>query len=221
MNDLMGKLQDKLIRDRSDDTDSFTAIIYIYDVLLFSYGLDEDEISDHFDDHKQEKCHREDKLRRGKRHLPGVHLDRIALHWETHICLKNLLVIESVPEELINRLLLLCTHRYSEVRIAAQDLLIKVIDRLGPISHNLVLPYLVECLAQEEEGQGDASKQEDREEAESRLKGALYIIYSEKHMFFYSWEAVSKLWPALVTAQQSDKQSKIPSLSLKKNTFSV
>ena len=73
---LMGRLQDKLIQDRSDDTDSFSGIIYIYDVLLFSYDLDEDEIGDHIDDHKREKLHREDKLVRGKRHLPGVHLDR-------------------------------------------------------------------------------------------------------------------------------------------------
>ena len=39
------------------------------------------------------------------------------------------------------------------------------------------------------------------------LKGALYLINSEKHMFFYSWEAASQVWPALVTAMHSDKQS--------------
>ena len=211
MNDLMGRLQEKLIRNRSDDTDSFLCVIYIYDVLLFSHGLDEDEIGDHIDDHKREKVHREDKLRRGKKHLPGVHLDRIALHWETHVWLKNLLVMETVPDELVNKLLLLCTYRYSEVRVAAQELLIKVLARVGSCSHKQVLPYLVECLGQDVNAikAGDTSmEQEAKEEAESRLKGALYIIYSEKHMFFYSWEAVSKLWPALVTAQQSDKQSK-------------
>ena len=53
---------------------------------------------------------------------------------------------------------------------------------------------------------GDTSVEQDeaRQEVESRLKGALYIIYSEKHMFFYTWESVSKL----VTAQESDKQSR-------------
>ena len=214
MNDLMGRLQDKLIQDRSEDTDSFSSIIYIYDVLLFSYGLDEDEIGDHIDDHKREKLHREDRLVRGKRHLPGVHLDRIALHWETHVWLKNLLVMETVPDQMVPRLLLLCTHRYSEVRVAAQELLIKVLARLGQRSHKLVLPYLVECLGQDvseiKAGDSSVEAEEAREEVESRLKGALYIIYSEKHMFFYSWESVSKLWPALVTAQQSDKQSRFP-----------
>ena len=50
---------------------------------------------------------------------------RIALHWETHVWLKNLLVMETVPDQMVTRLLLLCTHRYSEVRVAAQELLIK------------------------------------------------------------------------------------------------
>ena len=112
---------------------------------------------------------REDKLVRGKRHLPGVHLDRIALHWETHVLLKNLPVM-------VNRLLLLCTQNVTVVKA----------------------------------GDTGVEQEEAGEEVESRLKGALYIIYSEKHMFFYSWESVSKLWPALVTAQQSDKQSRFP-----------
>ena len=65
----------------------------------------------------------------------------------------------------------------------------------------LVLPRLVACLTNTQH------HHQDSEEVESRLKGALYIIYAEKHLFFYSWEAASMLWPALVTAQQSDKQS--------------
>ena len=68
---------------------------------------------------------------------------RIALHWETHVWLKNLLVMETVPDQMVTRLLLLCTHRYSEVRVAAKELLIKVLARLGQRSHKLVLPYLV------------------------------------------------------------------------------
>jgi hypothetical protein len=39
------------------------------------------------------------------------------------------------------------------------------------------------------------------------FKAALYIVNSEKLMFFYSWEAAAQLWPALASAQHSDKQS--------------
>ena len=201
---LMCGLQDKLINDRSDDADSFSGIIYIYDVLLFTYAFDEDELGDHIDEHKREKVHRQDRLHRNKKHLPGVHLDRVALQWETQLWLKNLLLMETLPADLMSHVMTLCTHRYSEVRIAAQDLMLKIIARLGKVSHPMILPQLLDCLRSQGHTGDDSF---DIEETESRLKGALYLIYSEKHMFFYSWESASQLWPALVTAQQSDKQS--------------
>ena len=210
---LMSSVQNKLIADRSDDTDSFTGIIYVYDVLLFSYGLDEDDIGDHIEDHKREKLHRENRLVRSKKHMPGVHIDRVCLQWETHLWLKNLLCLETLPRALLNQVLELCTHLYSEVRMAAQELLLKITARLGVASHNLVVPYLVQCLQN--------TNNTDTEEAESRLKGALYIIYSEKHMFF-SWETANTLWPALVSAQHSDKQSVddlLRDISIKANRY--
>ena len=69
----------------SDDTDSYSAILNVFDALLFCYGGEEDEVADHVEEHKREKCQREDKLVRGKRHLPGLHLDRITLQWETQV----------------------------------------------------------------------------------------------------------------------------------------
>ena len=74
-----------MIADASDDTDSFAAIVSCLDALLFCYGADEDEIGDHLEDHKREKTHRENKLVRGKKHLAGVHLERITLQWETQV----------------------------------------------------------------------------------------------------------------------------------------
>ena len=210
---LLSSVQRKLITDRSDDTDSITGIIYVYDMLLFSFGLDEDDIGDHIEDHKREKLHRENRLVRSKIHLPGVHIDRVCLQWETHLWLKNLLCLETLPRELMEDVLELCTHRYSEVRIAAQELLLKMTARLGPASHSLVVPYLVKCLQDNDNL--------DIEEKESKLKGALYIIYSEKHMF-YSWETANTLWPALVTAQHSDKQSVddlLRDISIKANRY--
>lgn len=206
----------------SNKQDAFSpGILYILETLVFSFGQDEDDMGQHLEDHKNEKLHRLNKLVRGKRHLAGVHLDRVALQWETHVWLRNLLVMETLPVEVVDHLMTwvdkeltriivivttcacvsMSTHRYSEVRIAAQDILLKVLQRLGPVCHPLVLPQLVACLTNTQH------HHQDSEEVESRLKGALYIIYAEKHLFFYSWEAASMLWPALVTAQQSDKQS--------------
>jgi hypothetical protein len=68
--------------------------------------------------------------------------------------------------------------------------------RIGRESHGLLLPKLVKCL---EHAPGVVS--------DEMFKAALYIVNSEKYMFFYSWETAAQLWPALVSAQHSDKQS--------------
>lgn len=107
--------------------------------------------------------------------------------------MKNLLVLESLPRSTMSHIFELCTHHYSEVRVVAQELFLKLVGRVGKACHSLVLPLLVQCL---KEGAAD-----------DVMKGALYLVNSEKHMFFYSWEAASLVWPALVTAQHSDKQS--------------
>jgi proteasome activator subunit 4 len=190
---LVCSVQDRMAADLSDDTDSYAAIVSVFDTLLFCYGADEDEIGDHLEDHKREKLHREDKLVRGKRHLPGVHLERVTLQWETQVWLRNLLVLESLPRATLQHIFALCIHHYSEVRVVAQELFLKLVGRVGKACHPLVIPQLVSCL---KEGAAD-----------DVLKGALYMINSEKHMFFYSWEAASQIWPALVTATHSDKQS--------------
>ena len=77
--------------------------------------------------------------------------------------------------------------------MVAQELLLKLVGRVGKPCHAILLPLLVQCL---KEGVD-----------QDILKGALYIVNSEKHMFFYSWEAAAQLWPALVTATHSDKQT--------------
>ena len=82
---LMCEVQDRMAAEMSDDADSYSAILNVFDALLFCYGGEEDEVADHVEEHKREKCQREDKLVRGKRHLPGLHLDRITLQWETQV----------------------------------------------------------------------------------------------------------------------------------------
>ena len=42
----------------SDDTDALNAVVSVYDVLLFSFGLDEDELNDHMEEHRTIKLHR-------------------------------------------------------------------------------------------------------------------------------------------------------------------
>jgi len=195
VNELLSRVQKQVVATANDDYESLGAILNIYDVMLFCYGMDEEEIGDHLEDQKRDKNHREDRLVREKKHLPSVILERICIQWETHLWLKNLLVIESFSPRMLNDLFSLCVHQYSEVRVLAQEILLKVVGRVGKECMKLIVPRIVECL------------HNSPEITEEMMKGALYLINQEKYMFFYSWELASKLWPALVTAQHRDKQS--------------
>jgi len=195
LNDLMSRVQKRIVETSNDDTESLSAVLNIYDIMLFCYGMDEDEISDHLEDHKRDKSHREDRLRRGKAHLPSVILERISIQWETHLWLKNLLVLECLSDRILEDIFSLCVHQYSEVRILAQEVFHKIIGRIGRPCHKLILPKLLRCL------------QKSPQVTEDMLKGTLYLVNSEKFMFFYSWESAAKLWPALINAMHSDKQS--------------
>ena len=45
----MQKVQKHLLETTPDDTDALNAVVSVYDVLLFSFGLDEDELNDHME----------------------------------------------------------------------------------------------------------------------------------------------------------------------------
>jgi hypothetical protein len=70
-----------------------------------------------------------------------------------------------------------------------------VLEKTTPKCHEHIVPSLIECL----QNSPDVSHQ--------MFKGALYIITGERFGFFYEWETASKLMPALVLAQHSDKPS--------------
>ena len=47
-----------MMEKHPDDTDSLISLVTIYDGLLLSFGLDEEDLGDHIDDHKSIKHHR-------------------------------------------------------------------------------------------------------------------------------------------------------------------
>ena len=66
---LVMDIQRKLVQERSDDVESFTEILAIYEAALFCHGRDEEEVSDHVEEHKRGKADQRDQLVRGKHHL--------------------------------------------------------------------------------------------------------------------------------------------------------
>ena len=82
---LMMDIQRKLVQDRSDDVESFTEMLAIYDAALFCHGRDEEEVSDHVEEHKRGKADQRDQLVRGKHHLARCSLRQCTVTHHTDI----------------------------------------------------------------------------------------------------------------------------------------
>ena len=195
MQRLMHGVQTHLLSHSPDDVESLNALIVIMDVLLMSFGLDEDDLYDHVDEYRVIKQHRLNRLVQGKCHFPSVLVERIQIQHETYVWMKYALTEESLPVDLLTDLVELGISHYSDVRIYAQELLSKIIARTSPHSLRLILPRLVECL------------RKSPSVSHQMQKGALYILTGERFGFFYEWEFCARLMPVLVEAQHSDKQS--------------
>ncbi|CAB4058930.1 PSME4 [Lepeophtheirus salmonis] len=103
----------------SDDTVSLDTIVSIFDSILFSFGLNEDDLDDQFEEHRTLKEHKKNHLVRSKKHL----------------------------ESIINDLFELATYRYSEVRIFAQELLNRLLFRPTTEKiHEMILDRLIESI---------------------------------------------------------------------------
>ncbi len=113
---VMELVQKYLLETTPDDTDSLNAVVNAYDVLMFSFGLDESELNDHIDEHRTIKAHRLNKLVSNKEHLETIHIDRIAIQHETHLWLKNFLVEETLPTNMLDNVFELSVSQYSDVR---------------------------------------------------------------------------------------------------------
>ena len=135
----MRKVQQHILAKTPDDTESLNGIIAVYDVILFNFGLNQDELIDHIEEHRSVKQHRNNKLVCNKKHLRNIHIDRICVQHETQMCLKNFLVQETLPEQLQKDIYQLCVSQYSEVRIAAQELMSNIVSQVIPESQDTLV----------------------------------------------------------------------------------
>ena len=105
---------------------------------------------------------------------------------------KNSLINKKIPEKIIKNIYELSVSQYSNVRSYSQKILCKIATAMEEFeTQEILIPLLVKSL------QPGVSHQE--------FKGALYIITQK--CFFDSWKNTSILYPALVKAQHSDKES--------------
>ncbi|QQP39732.1 Uncharacterized protein FKW44_013543, partial [Caligus rogercresseyi] len=184
-------VKEYLISISSDDTVSLDAIVSIFDSILFSFGLNEDDLDDQFEERRTLKEHKKNHLIRSKKHLESVLLDRIAIQYRSFIWLKNIIDTARTPPPILNDLFELATYRPPQPPPL-------------PTHHG----------AHTHHDFGQTHCLPPARDHSRKLKGALHIILSQQFHFMHSWESSSKIMPALITAHHSDKNSVIELLKI-------
>ena len=192
---LAHQIQKHLFQNHPDDTDSLNCLTTLYDTIFMSFGLDEDELSDHMEDFKTIKLHRMDKLVKSKRHLSCIHRERTEIQYELHLWVKTMVGEDVLPEDALDDIFELATSHYQDVRSYSQTLLHKILGRTDKTVQDYIVDKLVVLL------------KSDPSITHQMFKGALFIINNERMAFFYDWDNVLKLFPAVIQASHSDKSS--------------
>ncbi|XP_059159046.1 proteasome activator complex subunit 4B-like [Physella acuta] len=182
---------------REDDTKSMFHIIKIYEVLMLHYGTVKSEFDGRWKSFHIVKTTLENQLLTRKRHLRALLIDRLQLHHELrtlNCCDRD---FTKRHEDILHDLLQLSVSRYREVRKRAQSCLHQAF-RTFAYSYRTCLVQLVENL-------------KNPEPEQHLFKGTLYTIQGQGAKSCLAikrdWDTLSKLWPALVQAQQFEKPS--------------
>ena len=114
---------------------------------------------------------------------------------------KNLLVNEKFPDKVIEDVYELSVSQYSKVRSCAQSMLGKILNSGDIRTEEKILSLLENSLKPGV--------------PHHEFKGALYILANKDFLHVYhSWKNVSTLYPALVQAQHSDKETLVEQLKI-------
>ncbi|CAG5135841.1 unnamed protein product, partial [Candidula unifasciata] len=181
---------------REDDTRSLFHIVKIYEVIIQHYGAVKNEFDGRWKSFHVVKSALENQLVSKKRYLRALLIDRIQLQHELRILNSSVHGFTSRHQVMLNELLSLSLSRYREVRKRAQMCLHQAF-RLFNYSYLTCLPQIVDHL-----------KNKDVEQ--HVFKGSLYVIQSGGKTCLANkrdWQSLSKLWPAIVQAQQFEKPS--------------
>jgi len=192
--ELMGRLVDKMFKDREDDTKSLNAIIIILKLVMFQHSISDESFEKHSKNFHQSKSKLEVKLFGSKKHIRAILLDRILLQHEKRLVENTHLTFTSTHQVIFSLLVTLATSHYSKVRIQGQTVLTKALKSF-PYSYHAILSQVIPYLSS------------STTVSHEQFKGALYIILQNQLLVKHNWSLQVSLWPALVTAQHSEKPS--------------
>jgi len=191
---LMSRLVDKMLKDREDDTKSLNAIIIILKLVMFQHSISDESFEKHSKNFYQSKSKLEVKLFGSKKHIRAILLDRILLQHEKRLVENTHLSFTATHQTIFSLLVTLATSHYSKVRIQGQTVLTKALKSF-PYSYHAILSQVIPYLSP------------TPNVSHEQFKGALYVILQNQLLVKHNWTLQCELWPALVTAQHSEKPS--------------
>jgi len=191
---LMSRLVDKMLKDREDDTKSLNAITIILKLVMFQHSISDESFEKHSKNFYQSKSKLEVKLYGSKKHIRAILLDRILLQHEKRLVENTHLSFTATHQIIFSLLVTLATSHYSKVRVQGQTVLTKALKSF-PYSYHAILSQVIPYLSS------------TTTVSHEQFKGALYIILQNQLLVKHNWSLQCELWPALVTAQHSEKPS--------------
>ena len=179
-----------------DDTKGFLKILQIYEAVLFFHGAQKNDFDSRWKSFHAVKMALQDDLRKRKRHIRALLVDRVQLQQEMRLLYSCDRMFTERHRDMMNDLYHLSISRYREIRKKAQAVLFHSFLNI-PYSYRCVLPEVI-------------SNIKNQESPEHQFKGSLYVILGngKRNMATKrSWEIISDMWPAITQAQHSEKPS--------------
>ena len=98
---MLHEVKEYLLGSATDNTEALNMLVSNFETLISAYGIEEEDLNDHLEDHKMMKLSRENKLVRSKRHIEIIQYDRVLIQHECHMWLKNFITMAMLPKQLL------------------------------------------------------------------------------------------------------------------------
>ncbi|XP_060526500.1 proteasome activator complex subunit 4-like [Cylas formicarius] len=191
----MHSLQKKLLTTDEGDTQSIKMIIDVYNIVLFNKTRNQD-FEFHWKTFHMAKKLLEDRVQQKKLHLRHLLIDRVMLQQEFRIASRNCSFTRT-HKQILEDFLELGVSQYSEVRIAAQSRLYRMISYF-PYCSVILTNKIKEILLI------------NSEENHEKFKGCLYILLGPKGtpiIARHDWNFIKEVWPLVIRSMPSEKPS--------------
>ncbi|XP_074105098.1 proteasome activator complex subunit 4 [Cotesia typhae] len=193
---IMTELQVTMLKNSEDDTKSLFYLVQIWSLLLLGKCRSVDKHRRQWANWKQMKSDLKDELVKRKKVLPDFLMERTELQHDLRIY-SRVFYLTDYHKHIMLQLFEMATNRYTSLRIHAQELIFQALP-FFPFTRKIFMPSILNVLSK------------DPEENHEAQKGLHYLLLGPRPnslLITRNWSILRSLWPALVTAQLSEKMS--------------